>query len=394
MQDAAAAGEVTLPDLGVSRSILPSTKQPRQDPTGHASTLRQSRGPEGFDAKDAVKAPSKTPGSSKRANQHPTSESEQRNPGGGTKPQRLTGHEQQPQRPRRSDASVEMVALSPSVLSMNPTTVGTKTEAAAGDADPERSESGSEVTQSAVKSSLISESVINSGSAGSSRPDATEATVERHGESHLLIIAPVSRETESITGAAEDFKAQEKPNLTVATPSLQSRDTEEERIGVPAIERKETQTMFNTVSPKPQTSPQCAGAETEAGEVEVEDVHTHTVLEIQHYHNVTPVFKNSTQPSSDLSSDLMTGDSFFQSKSKSTQQNVVSSSQPPTDTVTRTGAKLRPGVRGQRVRFGFCFNHSINCSLDNGLAIRIRTFVTTMRQYQNYESALTHHICS
>lgn len=341
---------------GQDNILLRTTKQPRQDPVGHASTPRQSRAPEDFDAKYAIKPLPKTPGSSERANQHPTSESEQRNQGGGTEMQHLTGNEQQLQRPGRSDASVEMVVLSPDVLSMNPTTAGTMTEAAAGDADPERSESGSEVTESAVKTSLISDSVMDSRFAGSSRSDAAEAKVERRGESRLLIIAPASRQTEdsSITGAAGDFKPHKDPDLTVPTPSLQSRNTEGDMINVSVTETKETQTMFDrrdTVSPKPQTSPQCADAETKAGGVEVEDVHTHTVLENQHYDNFTLVFKNSTQPSSDLSSDLMTGGSFFQSKSKSTQQTVVSSYQPPTDRVTRKGTKLRPGVRGQRVRF-------------------------------------------
>lgn len=283
MQDDAAAGEVTVPDLAVSPSqhiVLPSsTQQPRQDPVGYAS-----------DTKDAAKTPPETPGSSQRANQHPASESEQRKEGGGAGPQRLTGNKQQLQRPKRSDASVEKIV------------------------------------------------------------SATEAIVERQGEPRLLVIPPVSRETEesSITAAAEDFKAHTHSDLTVPAPPVQSRNTEGSTINVPAIEIGETQALLDrrdTESPKPQTSPQHADAETEAGQVEVHDVHIHTVLEHQRYDNVTQVFQNSTQPSSDLSSDLITGDSFFQSKSKST------SDQPPTDTVTKKETKLRPGVRGQRVRF-------------------------------------------
>lgn len=315
MQDVAAPGEVTLPDLTVSPSqhiIRPSsTKQLRQDPVGHASTLRQSHAPEGFDTKGAVETPPETPGSSERLNQHPTSESEQRNQGGGAGPQRRTGNKQQLQRPKRSDASGEK-----------------------------------EAAGSAVESSLISDSVMDSEFASSSRSDATGTIVQKI----------VLRETEesSITGAAEDFKPDKDSDLTVPTPYLQSRNTEGSMINVSAIERNETQAMFDrrdAVSPKPQTSPQRADAETEAGEVEGDDVHAPTALENQHYDDVTPVFKNSTQPSSDLSSDLITGDSFFQSNSKSTQQTLVSSYQPPTDTVTRKGTKLRPGVRGQRVRF-------------------------------------------
>lgn len=285
MQDAAAAGEVTLPDLTVSPSqhiILPSsTQQPRQDPVGHTS-----------DTKDAAKTPPETPGSSERANQHPASESEQRNQGGGAGPQRLTGNKQQLQRPKRSDASVEKIV------------------------------------------------------------SATGAIVERQGEPRLLVIPPVSGETEesSITAAAEDFKAPTDSDLTVPAPPGQSRNTEGSTINASAMELLETQALLDrrdTESPEPQTSPQRADAETEAeaGQVEVDDVHTHTVLEHQRYDNVTQVFRNSTQPSSDLSSDLISGDSFFQSNSKST------SDQPPTDTVIRKETKLRPGVRGQRVRF-------------------------------------------
>lgn len=289
--------------------FLPSTTKQPQDPLGRSSTLRQSPAPEGFGAKTAVKTPSEAPGSRRKANQRSPSESEQRGEGGGTGP----GDEQQLQSPRRSDASVEMVVSS-----------------------PERSE----VT---AKSGLISGSVMASGFASSSRSDATETILGGRGESHLLIIAPVSGETEesSIPGAAEDFKPHKDPDPTASAPPSHSSNTQ----GDVMLEGCET------VSLKPQTSPQCADAGTEAGEVAVEDVHTRTLLENQHYDNATPAFKNSTQPSSDLSSDLMTGDSFFLSTSEPTQQTVESAHQPPTDTVTRKGAKLGHGVRGQRVRF-------------------------------------------
>lgn len=316
MQDA--AGEITLPDREASPSqdsIPPSpTKQPRrQHPVPHASILRQSQAPEGPD----VKTPPETPPSSERANHRLTSENEQRNQGGGTVPLQLTGNEQQQQGPRRSDASIEMVVLSPG----------------AGDADLERSDPGSEVTESAGNSS------------------SSEAIVESQGESRLLIFAPLLREDEksSITGAAEDFKHHKDPDLTEPTLSLQGRHTERVMINVSAPEMKETQPKFdrreNTVFPKSQTSPQHADAETEAGDVETEDMHAHTVLENHHYDNARTVFKKSPQPS------LMTGDPFLQS----TQQTVASVYQPPTGTVTRKGAKLRPGVRGQRVRLWFYF---------------------------------------
>lgn len=280
MQDAAAAGEVTLPDLAVSPSqhiVLPSsTQQPR-----HQSAS---------DTKDAAKTPPETPGSSERANQHPTRESEQRNEGGGAGPPRLAANKQQLQRPKRSDASVEKIV------------------------------------------------------------SATEAIAERQGEPRLLVIPPVSGETEesSITAAAEDVKADTDSELTVPAPPVQSRNTEGSTINVSEIEIQETLLdRRDSESPEPQASPQRADAETEteAGRVEVDDVHTHTALEHRRYDNVTQVFQNSTQPSSDLSSGLTTGESFFQSKSKSTPDR------PPTDTVTRKGTKLRPGVRGQRVRF-------------------------------------------
>ncbi|XP_029684252.1 collagen alpha-1(V) chain-like [Takifugu rubripes] len=295
-KDVAGAAEVAVPDLGVTPGQGRALNQPRHDPTGPA--LRQSQALEYFYTEYAVKTHPEAPDLYKRAIQHPASGSEQMHQGGGAEPQRLPVNEQQQKRPRRSDASVEMV-LSSDVPPMNPKAAGTSTDSAAGAAAPQRSESGSEVT-APVKSSLISDSRF----AGWSRSDATATAEERQDGSPLLIAAPIPTETEdsSVTEAAEGFKPHKDPDQTGPTPALQSETTAGDMLVVSANGMKEKQTTFDrpdTFSPKPQISSQYPDAETEAGGEEVE---------------------NSTQASSDLSPDLMAGDSFLLSKSKSTLQ--------------------------------------------------------------------------
>lgn len=315
-----------------------TTKEPRHDPVG--PTLRQSHALEYFDTKNGVKTHPEGPDLCKRANQHPASGSEQMDQGGGAEPLRLPVNEQQ--RPRRSDASAEMV-LSSDVQPTNPEAAGTTTESAAGDAEPQRSKSGSDVTEP-VKSSLISDS----GLAGWNRSDAAAAVEERQDGSPLLITAPIATETEdsSITEATKGFKPHKDPAQNTPTLVLESETTAGGLIVASASEMKEKQTFDR---PKPQTSSQRPDAETVAGRVEVEmevkEVHTHTVTEDQRYKNITLDFNNSA-----LSPDLMTGDSSYLSKSKSTLQTVVSADQPPKDTNTRKGAKLTSGVRGETVR--------------------------------------------
>lgn len=330
-----------MPDLEVTPGQGSTGKQPRHPPVAQA--LRQSRVLEYFDTKYAVKTHPEAPDLCKRTIQHLTSASEQMDQGGGNELWLLTGNEPQLKRPRRSDPSVEMLS-SADVLATNPTAAGAATDAGAGDAESQRSE----VTEP-VKSGLITDSGF----------DATETMEERQDESPLLITAPVPAETvdSSTAEAAEDFNPHKGPDLTAPTLVVESEKTAGGGIVVSANDMKENQEMFDrpdTVSPRQQTPSQ----HLDAGEVE--DVHAYTVMEVQHYNNVTLVFNNSTQPSSDLSPDLTAGDSFFLSKSKSTQQTVVSAYQPFTGRNTRRGAKLRSGVRGQRVGFGLCSNISIN----------------------------------
>lgn len=327
-------------DLGVTPGQGRTLKQSRHDPIGPA--LRQSHA---LDTERAVKTRPEAPDLCKRAIQHPARGSGQMDQGGGAEPQRLPVNDQQQKRPRRSDASVEMVLSS----DVHPKGAGTSTDSAAGAAAPQRSESGSEVTEP-VKSSLISDS----GFAGWSRSDAAAAVEERQDGALLLITAPIPTETEdsSITEAAEGFKPHKDENGTAGDMLVAS-----------ANEMEEKQTTFDrpdSFSPKPQISSQRPGAETEAGgeEVEVKEGGAYTVMEDQHYDNNTLVFKSSTQPSSDLSPDLMTGDSFLLSESKSTLQTAVSADQPPAHTNTRKGAKLRTG--GRTVRFYSCSNVNVN----------------------------------
>lgn len=318
--------------------VTPGQGSTRKQPRHHpvAQALRQSRVLEYFDTKYAVKTHPEATDLCERTIQHLTSESEQMDQGGGTELWLLTGNEPQQK-------------------------------------------------------------------AGLSRPDATATMEERQDESPLLITAPLPTETEdsSTAEAAEDFKPHKVPDLTVPTLMVQSEKTVGGVIAVSANEMKENQAMFDrhdTVSPKQQTPSQHLDAETKAGEVE--DVHTYTVMEDQHYNNVTLVFNNSTQPSSDLSPDLTAGDSFFLIKSKSTQQTVVSEYQPSTDANTRKGAKLRSGVRGQRVGFGLCSNISVNVHFilvlppqkkQSGLRLLSGPFNPT--QYVHIKISKSPHIC-
>lgn len=335
-----------MPSLGVTPGQGRTLEQPRQDPIGPA--LKQSHALEYFNTEYAVKTHQEAPDLCKRAIQHPASGSEQMDQGGGAEPRRLPVNEQ---RQRRSDASVEMV-LGSDVDPMDPKAAGTSTDAAAGAAAPQRSASGSEVT-APVKSSLISVSGFVS------RSDATAAVEERQDGSPLLITAAIPTQTEdsSITEAAEGFKPHKDPEQSAPTLALQSETTAGDMLVVSANEMKEKHTNFD----RPDTfSSQRPDAGTEAGgeEVEVKEGDAHTVMEDQHYDNSTLVFQNSTQASSDLSPDLMTGDSFLLSKSKSTLQTVVSADQPPAHTNTRKGAKSRSG--GQMVKFYSCSNANVN----------------------------------
>lgn len=300
------AGEVTPLDLRVSSGQEVTTKQLRQGPAGQASILGHSHALEHFQTEDAVKTHPETEDSSKRANQYPIRECEQIDQGGGTEPWRPSENEQQ--RPRRSGTAIEMA--------------GTTTDDA---------ETGSEVTE---KSSVISDSVTDSGFSGSSRSE------ERHEETPLLSITPVPRETEesSIAEGAEESKPHKDPDLAAPDLNLQNQNREGDLLYVLTDEAEEPFDRPDAVDPKPQTSSQRPNVETR------EDRHTHGVMENQRYDDVT-------LSSPDPSSDLTAGDSLFQSKSKSAQQTLVSASQPPEDTFTRKGLKLRPGVRGQRVRF-------------------------------------------
>lgn len=352
-----------MPDLGVTPGQGRTLKQSRHDPIGPA--LRQSDPLEYFDTEYAVKTHPEAPDLCTRAIQHPARGSEQMDQGGSAEPRRLPVNERQQKRPRKSDASVETV-LSSDVHPMNPKAAGTSTDSAAGAAAPQRSESGSEVTEP-VKSSLISDS----GFAGWSRSDATVAVEEGQDGSPLLITAPIPTETEdsSITEAAEGFKPHKDENKTAGD------------MLVSANEMKKKQTTFDrpdTFSPKPQISSQRPDAETEAGgeDVEVKVGDAYTVMEDQHYDNSTLVFKNSTQPSSDLSPDLMTGDSFLLSKSKSTLQTVVSVDQLPAHTNTKKGAKLRSGV--QTVRFYSGSNVNVNVHFISVWLRRIRIAVSSL----------------
>lgn len=398
----------------------PPELTPRLDPVSYTSPLESHPAPDNFDTKALVKTQTRTDtqtvdrnqsgdtesqpltGSGQLSNLHPdileTTEAPWSSGGSvttRTSPVHTLQTAQYPKQhlqpflaakkgSRTSDASVlgsvETAILSPNFQSETPTAPGITSGGAGGDvetASTERSFSnGPQDTEFVTRSTLISDPITESGFATSSKYPSSDEGIRDVGQetSPLAIIPPVSadsqvklsRETEenvSLSRAAP--QTHPAPNLTVFTPTLQSREAlrtrhmEGDMSNVSASEIKEKEGMderLETVSLKTETSSQQRlpigeqgnGTETDKIDLGVEeDVHRHAE---ESYDNDTEIFKDSNQSSPDWISHLSTEDSSFQSKTKSTQQIVKAANQSPTHTVNHQGTKLRPGIRGQRVR--------------------------------------------
>lgn len=398
----------------------PPELTPRLDPVSYTSPLESHPAPDNFDTKALVKTQTRTDtqtvdrnqsgdtesqpltGSGQLSNLHPYILETTKAPwssGGSVTTRTSTVHTlQTAQYPkqhlqpflaakkgsRTSDASVlgsvETAILSPNFQSETPTAPGITSGGAGGDvetANTERSFSnGPQDTEFATRSTLISDPITESGFATSSKYPSSDEGIREVGQetSPLAIIPPVSadsqvklsRQTEenvSLSRAAP--QTHPAPNLTVFTPTLQSREAlltrhmEGDMSNVSASEIKEKEGMderLETVLLKTETSSQQRlpigeqGNGTETDEIDLgveEDVHRHAA---ESYDNDTEIFKDSNQSSPDWISHLSTEGSSFQSKTKSTQQIVKAANQSPTHTVNHQGTKLRPGIRGQRVR--------------------------------------------
>lgn len=284
---------------------------------------------------------------------------------------------------RKSVASVldsdETAILSPNLQSENPTAItlgrgGANTETLSTEESVSNRPKDNEF---ATRSTLISPPITESWFVPSH-----EGTKQVGQEASPLVIQPpVSAEsqvkllrqtgediTPSRTGI-EEIKAPQThpaPNLTILTPTLPSRGAlqtehmEGDMTNVSASVLKVKEEMdksLETVSVETETSSkQHQGNGTETDEIDSgveDDEYSHTAIEGESYDNHTENFKDTDQSSPDWISHLSTEDSSIQSKIKSTQQTVKAANQPPAYTVNSQRTKIRPGIRGPRVRHCF-----------------------------------------
>lgn len=280
---------------------------------------------------------------------------------------------------RKSVASVldsdETAILSPNLQSENPTAItlgrgGANTEILSTEGPVSNRPKDNEF---AIRSTLISAPItefvpLHEGS----KQVGQEA-------SPLVIPPPVSAETQDITPSGtgiEEIKEPQThpvPKMTILTPTLQSRGAlqtehmEGDMSNVSASAMKEKEEMdksLETVSVETETSSKQTpsrghqGNETDEIDSGVEDdEYTHTAIEGESHENGTESFNDTNQSSPDWISHLSAEDSSIQSKIKSTQQTVKAANQPPTYTVNSKRTKIRPGIRGQRVRH--CFHKAV-----------------------------------
>lgn len=438
-QEAGAVDEIIQPDIRLSSrpenspqvttlQTSPAALTPTLDPVSHTSPLKSHPAPEDFDTSGLVKTQT-----------HTDSQMVDGNQSGDTKPQPLTGngqlskldlgnlempwrlggsvetrtpvhtlqtvqypkqyHQPLPAAKKSSRESVasgldsdETAILSPNLQSENPTATAITSGRGGADTETlstERSISnGPRGNEFATRSTLISAPITEAWFV-----PMREGTKKVGQEASPLVIQPsvsaesqvkLSRETgEDITPSRtgiEDIKAPQThppPNLTILTPTLQSREAlktermESDMSNVSASAMKEKEEMdksLEAVSVETETSLQQppsrghqgngTGTETDEIDSRVEDdEYSHTAIEEESYDNDTGNFKDTNQSSPDWISHLSTEDSSIQSKIKSRQQTVKAANHPPAYTVNPQRTKMRPGIRGQRVRH--CFHKAV-----------------------------------
>ncbi|XP_032382128.1 collagen alpha-1(XXVII) chain-like [Etheostoma spectabile] len=379
----------------------PTALTPRKDPVSNTSPLKLHPDPEDVDTKVVVKThadtDTKTIGSTNEEKGKEVNKDEDTKP----QPPSLAGNEQfsnvhpdilgtmkepwrtgrrhQPfvkakEKSRTSGASVlESIEIlsSLNVQSENPTAPGVLSR----DAETASTETSvSNGPRFATRSTLISGPITESRFVSSSVYPSSDGgiTEARQEASPLVFIPPVSVDPlAKLSSQTEGNAVPQKdpaPNLTVLTPTLQSREalstrsTEDVTDNVAVSEIKEKENMedrLQTVHPQIETLPhqqlsggeQGSGTETDEEEIDLEEdeeVQRHAEMGKESYDNDTDMFKDYNQTLPNRISQFSTEDVFIQSETENPQQPVTAANQPPTFTVKHHRAELRPGIRGHR----------------------------------------------
>lgn len=264
-----------------------------------------------------------------------------------------------------NNESVETKMLGLNVQAENPTGTGISSE----DAETTSPEIAfSNGPQFATSSTFISSPITESGFVTSVYPSSEEGVREgRQEASPLVMTPPVSEDPQAEENLTENFAAPQKDppsNLTVLTStpqsgeSLSTRNTEGNVSAGETKEKEEMEDGLQTVSPRNETSPphlpvgeQGSGVLDKIDLEEEEKVQRHAEMEKESPENETAI-------SGDYNQSTIYQISQFSaegcSETESPQQNVKAANQPPTHTVRRQGAGLRPGIKRQRV--GHCLH--------------------------------------
>lgn len=300
-----------------------------------------------------------------------------------------TKQDQQPFPAAKSDSSDapvlesdETAIVSPDFHAETPTAPGVTSRGTVGQAETASTHrsfsNGPQNSDFGLRSSL---GTVTESGAVTSSPSPDEGVREKKLETSPLAITPqVSAETQTTSSRqreetaspskpfTEDLEAprtHQSQDLTKLTPTLQSREdlhtrhTEDNMTHLsisPLKDKKEKditlepillETETSSAQPLPKAE-QENRAETDADDMDVlveEDVEGNLEIQKETHESENDTSKYSIQSSSDWVPDLPTVDSLIQTKT------VKAASQSPPHTAKHERTTLRPGIRGQRVRY-------------------------------------------